>query len=428
MAKIAFLTGGTNETTLDGISRAVTRNFTSPGCIGDNDLKVTENGTPDNKVLISTGSALIGFNSPDGTQEDKYYHLFADVAETVTITANTSGNPRIDAIVSYPDVSGGAPTDNDGAGKFVAVAGTPAATPSAPTDANIVTALGAGVPYTVHAHVAVANGFTSITNANITDMRVFADTNDRVIGDTTSDFVASGLIWAASAGLVGAMTSGRAYIGGKHINKSALTHTFAASKDTYVDLPSTAKHSNYDDLTYTAVANGAASPALAAGSIRLAKVVTSGAAVTSVTTSGFDSLGNAISKVSPVQSIIGYANVTATQAGITTLTDVTGLSDTVLVPSGRAVKIMALVHPISSATGNNIQIAVLDGSTQLQLSTFTNVTQTSQPETVVIEWVGYPTAGSHTYKIQAGFLGGYSGTLSISASTTVPSQMSIELV
>lgn len=57
----------------------------------------------------------------------------------------------------------------------------------------------------------------------------------------------------------------------------ALTNTYTASQDTYVDL------SNAGAFTYVAVANGATAPAITASSIRLAKVVTNGSGVTTFT-------------------------------------------------------------------------------------------------------------------------------------------------
>lgn len=292
MPKVAFLSGGSDETTLEGISRAFSRVFTSSGVIGDGDFDPSENGTPNNTVLVAPGSILIGFEAPLDDQEDRYYFGFLEAATNVTVTANSSGSDRIDALVAYVNTAGGAADDNDGALVLDMVEGTPAATPVAPTKAAIATALGAGVPFIVLAHVAADNGFSSIVNADITDLRPFADSHARIIEDGLADYVATGLVWSQSSGLIGQMTTGRAYVGGRLINKSYLTHTFSASKDTYVDLPAASFPDNQDDLTYTEVANGATAPALAAGSIRLAKVVTNGSAITSSVTSGYGTSSN----------------------------------------------------------------------------------------------------------------------------------------
>lgn len=106
---------------------------------------------------------------------------------------------------------------------------------------------------------------------------------------TPTGFVTSGGIVAVSAGLITTMSNIVYYIGGLRYTKSAIANrTWGASKDGYADIDTAG------NITYIEVANGAASPALTANSIRIAKVVTSGAAVTSITQVGADSLFNPI--------------------------------------------------------------------------------------------------------------------------------------
>lgn len=171
MGKVSFLSGNGNETTIEGLSRAVTRLFRTNGVYLPDDLQVTENGSPDDNILIAPGSAFIGFDAYTEPTQDRFYHLFIESAETLQISANASGNPRIDAIVAYVDTANPASDDNDGAGVIYAVEGTPAGSPTAPTDSDIQTALGAGVRWIRLANVTVANGFSSITDANMTDTR-----------------------------------------------------------------------------------------------------------------------------------------------------------------------------------------------------------------------------------------------------------------
>lgn len=103
-----------------------------------------------------------------------------------------------------------------------------------------------------------------------------------------SNFVASGGVIAISSGLIGTFSNIVYYIGGKRYKKSSVANkTYTATKDTYVDID------NAGNITYTEVANGAASPSLAANNIRLGKVVT-GASITSITQYGNDSLFNSI--------------------------------------------------------------------------------------------------------------------------------------
>lgn len=101
-------------------------------------------------------------------------------------------------------------------------------------------------------------------------------------GEAFSEFVYTGLIPPSIAGLTTTTTAGTAYVKNDTTNKmtrvvkDATAHLYTASKDTYVDLSTTGVY------TYTAVANGAAAPVVAANSIRLAKVVTDATDVTSV--------------------------------------------------------------------------------------------------------------------------------------------------
>lgn len=105
------------------------------------------------------------------------YRGYSSAANVVTITANSSGNPRIDSIVAYADLAATPDATASNVLKFAAVAGTPASSPVAPDDTAIVAAIGSGNPYLVLADVAVANGASSITDSEITDQRVAAMIN-----------------------------------------------------------------------------------------------------------------------------------------------------------------------------------------------------------------------------------------------------------
>jgi len=95
--------------------------------------------------------------------------------------------------------------------------------------------------------------------------------------DFISDTVISGCLPATSATLISDISAGVAYSQGRRIVKIATSKTYTASKDTYVDLKG--------DGTYifTEVVLAAAAPAIAADSIRLAKVVTDVDNITGVT-------------------------------------------------------------------------------------------------------------------------------------------------
>jgi hypothetical protein len=124
---------------------------------------VTQNGAPNKSVNIAAGV----FYVPSDTFAKnagvlKYWRVQSSDTENVVITDNVSGNPRIDIICVKVDPSAAVSARGIDSVSMVAVAGTPAASPVAPAvPAN----------HLKLAEVAVANGFASITTANITDKR-----------------------------------------------------------------------------------------------------------------------------------------------------------------------------------------------------------------------------------------------------------------
>lgn len=95
-----------------------------------------------------------------------------DSTETVAISPNASGNPRIDIVCLEKDWT--AQTV-----RLAVVEGTPAASPTPPTLTQTN-----GVLWQIPlAHVAVANGFVTISDANITDARHFILGPGDVVGE-----------------------------------------------------------------------------------------------------------------------------------------------------------------------------------------------------------------------------------------------------
>lgn len=114
--------------------------------------------------------------------------------------------------------------------------------------------------------------------------------------EATSDFIVTGTgTVAQSAGLVGTFSNITYYMSGVRYTASSIANkTYTASKDTYVDINTSGT------VTYVEVANGAtAGMTLTASSIRVAKVITNGSAITSVVQLGTDPLGNLIFPSSP---------------------------------------------------------------------------------------------------------------------------------
>ncbi len=135
----------------DNVTKALALGRT--GVVETGHLEVTETSPASKSVRIVAGRAII---------RSKVYWLDADT--TLTISDNTSGNPRIDRVVLEADWA----TQTV---RLKVLEGTPAASPSAPA----LTQVDGTLWQLPLAQVAVANGFTSITNSDITDEREFVD-------------------------------------------------------------------------------------------------------------------------------------------------------------------------------------------------------------------------------------------------------------
>lgn len=163
---VAIRDGGkTNE---EGATRllaklAATQN---EGILGTGDFLVEEDDTPSMDVKIAAGDLVIGYL-------DYFFHVWSTVSQTLTIGNADPSNDRIDRIVAYVDLDVVDDTDsnNPDAILFMDVEGTPAGSPTAPDDAAVQTAVGAGNPWVEIARITVGDAVSSIVNANITDSR-----------------------------------------------------------------------------------------------------------------------------------------------------------------------------------------------------------------------------------------------------------------
>jgi len=115
--------------------------------------------------------------------------------------------------------------------------------------------------------------------------------------ETLANFVASGCIITQTSGLNWSMTAGVVYINGARYTVAAATGGVTASKDTYFDIlaPATGTAATLVNTGGNVVANNAASPALAANSIRIGEVVSGASSITlPVVQTASDSIGNPI--------------------------------------------------------------------------------------------------------------------------------------
>lgn len=113
------------------------------------------------------------------------------------------------------------------------------------------------------------------------------------------------------------------------------------------------------------------------------------------TTSVTVALGNHVHSAT-----LGYTEKTATnQTGISSVTDLTGLSAAVTVAAGRRVKITAVVF-LTQKTGNGGPVLYIreGGTTLQQVFTPANTNVTTSP---VAMCVLTPSTGAHTYKLSA---------------------------
>ena len=139
------------------------------------DLAVSQSGTPAMSVSIAAGwAAIVGT-----TQANMgVYMVYNDAATSATVTTADATNPRIDRVVIT--VNDSAYTGSTNNVVFTVVAGTAAASPTAPaTPANSISL----------ATIAVAAGATTILNANITDTRTRTDIDEFVFSSSTTTTV-----------------------------------------------------------------------------------------------------------------------------------------------------------------------------------------------------------------------------------------------
>lgn len=163
-----------------------------------NGLNVLVTGSTGLSVNVQAGNGNIDTGQGFGRL------IQIDAVQNVSLTAASPSNPRNDIIVAYID-NGVTPTtsviDNtNDVLKFAAIAGTPASTPSDPSNSTIQSAIGAGNPFMILARVRVNAVATSLTQGNITDLRVLVSPplSTSMIGDlqVTAPKIANGAITA----------------------------------------------------------------------------------------------------------------------------------------------------------------------------------------------------------------------------------------
>lgn len=281
---------------------------------------------------------------------------------------------------------------------------------------------------------------------------MFADSVDPVkrMSELMFDNVASGGVWTGDNYNVNrnaSLTAGVIYINGRRLTFSAVNaRTFTASKDTYVDLLDAGNGTA--TVVYTEVANNAASPALAANSVRLAIIVTGASAIvnvgsinqgqigkllpiaSSVPYATTDSIGNLICPRDPFRKVLAMRRITATFATTSVSpVQIVGLTAPVIIPLGRKAKVSlsgdSFENSVSAAYAQaTLWTGTVGSGTQLMRSitrAATNAMTTPINTQAFIEGTGAPITINAGLNILA------SGQASVNADPTYPLTLAIEL-
>lgn len=119
---------------------------------------------------------------------------------------------------------------------------------------------------------------------------------------------------------------------------------------------------------------------------------------------------------------LGYAQVTASQAGITAAVDLTGLSVTVTVGTSRRIRVTGSVYLTSTVLDDGMASRILEGANMLQEGQApARPVYASIERSVILT----PTPGSHTYKMQALRASG-AGSVTSGAGATYPAFILVE--
>jgi hypothetical protein len=122
--------------------------------------------------------------------------------------------------------------------------------------------------------------------------------------------------------------------------------------------------------------------------------------------------------------VLGYAQVTANQGTFTALTDLTGLTVTATIVSGRRIRIRGNALFSSSSTGDTVQLQILEGAAVLAIAQTAPGTS-GQSASALVEAVLTPSTGVHTYKLSALRQSG-AGNITMAAGATFPAFISVE--
>lgn len=442
------------KTSESGHLRALYKAFGSGVISG---LNVSQRGAGANmSVDVAIGDSIIG------RSDLTYGHpAWNDAILNKTVTAADGSNPRRDIVVLYIDYNQAPSTavsnNTNGVVACIIVAGTPAGSPSDPSDVTIQAAVGSGNPWIKLARVRVGAGVTTLANSVIDDLRTMITPSintsiDTARAETVFDHVvAGGCVIAGDAYAstrLASMTAGVVYINGKRLTVAAVNNrTYTASRDTYVDASDNGDGTAL--LTYTEVTNNNTSPALAANSVRVGIVVTGASNIASVASinqgqedkvlpivssipyTTTDSIGNLICPRDPQRKILGYRQlISGASTTSTSVVQITGLTCPCIVPAGRKIVVSVYSgYAYASGTARGV-IQAWDGTvgsgTQLAEAWTNGVNGNYNAGNGKAErQTTYAAGGAKTFN--GGYLIAPSGTLTFGAAATAPAFIKVEL-
>lgn len=114
----------------------------------------------------------------------------------------------------------------------------------------------------------------------------------------------------------------------------------------------------------------------------------------------------------PSGMTLAYTEINTNQTGISTETDLTGLTATVTVPAGRRIRITAQIQMQSATTSGTVVLRIKEGAVVFQTSQENYNTIGGNGKYIDATAIIIPTAGTHTYKLS---LQGTAGTVDTSA-------------
>lgn len=255
------------------------------------------------------------------------------------------------------------------------------------------------------------------------------------------NFIESGCVWSPDApGSTrnASMTAGFVWINGKRLTVAAVTaRTFVASNDTYVDFKDNGDGTA--SVTYGAVANNAASPALAssgtffdtlrcaiiiAGATNIAsaaagvnngQMTASAPVISGATITVNDSIGNLIGNRSPLPRLLGYRNGANTSVGAGGQTLILGTTCPVVLPNTqRRIKAMLNNRDQYNNTGSQYSYVFCYNNTdarQVGAGSFSNAGTTTVPSVAF----GYDTPSTTTPTFSGQISSPGSGTANVEA-------------